>query len=181
MEARIHAIGSDSCGPTAVCSVTGQSSGKVIKAMAQAAAEDGPVPSHWKDSAYRHQARACEFLGFDLFNSSGTKISAATLPMAPKIRQDAYLAAPNIPDFVRQNNCPDVLLVRAFRADTREAHTFALDGGNYFDNNTNQIVQADRIPPIFARFKVTHVLRVRQSEAVDDAIRAAINNRDDER
>ncbi|MGT2438602.1 hypothetical protein ACU4GH_25670 [Bradyrhizobium betae] len=82
---------------------------------------------------------------------------------------DAYDAALNVPDFAKQNRCADVLLVLALHKDTGAAHTFALDGISYFDNNTGTIVDAGEIPSIFSAFKVVQALQVRKALPVDES------------
>lgn len=71
MSSRLHPIVSVSCGPTAVCAVTGATSALACETMMQAVDFDGPRPSHLNDSAFRHQVRAVEMLGFEISNVDG--------------------------------------------------------------------------------------------------------------
>jgi hypothetical protein len=162
VNSRLHPITSVSCGPTAVCSVTGAAATLVWNKMMEAIDFDGPRPSHLNDSAFRHQCRSIELLGFELFNIDGLKLDASSFPMNPVVDIGQCNAAPTIADFVSSNDLDDVVIGCAARA-TGERHTFAADGRSFFDNNTGGVVaDSTGIHSQIRDLKVIQVLRVRR-------------------
>jgi hypothetical protein len=156
-----------SCGPTAVCAVTGKTPKQVHSAIIEAASEDDEKPAHLDNCSFRHQARATEILDCELFELDGSRVQARSIPSPV----DAYVATqlPTVRDFFQQNQSKDVLLCLAFGVrpgqhtteDTTEVHTFAVDRGWYFDNNTSGEVVTSP-PSALADFRVVRVLVVRQ-------------------
>ena len=70
----------NSCGPVAVGAVTGANHEAVGQAIRRAAAEDGEKPRHLTDTNFRHQVRAVELLGFELFDPhNGNKVEAQSI------------------------------------------------------------------------------------------------------
>ena len=124
---------------------------------------DGPRPSHLDDSAFRHQCRAIELLGFDLFDATGAKIDASALPMNPSFTVEGYDAAPTVAEFVSMNDLDDVVIGCAFNRTTGEVHTFATDRKSFFDNNTGgRLVDSAGVNPKIQTMKVIEVFRVRR-------------------
>jgi hypothetical protein len=150
-----------SCGPTAVCAITGVPSVLVYETMMRAVDFDSPRPSHLNDSAFRHQVRAVEMLGFEIRNVDGSPFDATAAPMNPQVDSSA-IAAPTIAEFVNANDLDDVVICYAAQLDTGDNHTFVADGRAFFDNNTNGVVvDASGIHPQVRDMKVIKVLRVR--------------------
>jgi hypothetical protein len=167
---RLHPISFISCGPTAVGAVTGQPEAMVVSAMKSAAAEDGEYPARLVDSDFRHQARAVELLGSELYDLNGHKMDARSISSVVKLGQAEFHAQPTIDQFVRDNQHDDVLLCQAYSLARNESHTFAVDHGSFFDNNTGEkIVASDNIPPAIAEFRVIRVIAVRAVTPVDDS------------
>ena len=163
INSRLHPINSVSCGPTAVCAVTGATSALVLEKMMEAIDFDGPRPNHLNDSAFRHQCRSIELLGFDLFNRGGAKIDASVLPMNPELTVDQYNAAPTVAEFVSTNELEDVVVGYAANIATSQVHTFAADRTSFFDNNTvGLIVSSAGINRQIQIMKVIEVFRVRR-------------------
>lgn len=162
---RLQPVSGMSCGPTAICCISGASPDRVVIAMMKAAAEDGEQPDHLADSNFRHQARALELLGWQLFDDTGTQIAARSVPWPVKATDDLN-RWPTIPDFLQENKKPDVLLCRAMRVrdDASEHHTFAVDASSFFDCNTgNKVVYTTGIPADLHDFRVVQALSVRRS------------------
>jgi len=139
MNSRLHPITSVSCGPPAVCSVTCAAAPLFWNKMIEATDFDSPRPSHLNDSAFRHQCRAVELLGFELFNIQGLKLDASLFPMNPAVDLGQYNAAPTVADFVGSNDLDDVVISYA-SGTNGERHTFAADGRSFFDNNTGGLI-----------------------------------------
>lgn len=164
---RLYPITSVSCGPTAVCSITGVCSDVVYDAMMRAVDFDSERPLHLNNSAFRHQVRAISMLGFDIFNIDGTPHDATVRggPMNPAFDPNAFNAAPSVADFVDTNDLDDVVICYAHPG-AGEGHTFAADGRTFFDNNTNgKVVDASGINPQIRNMKVIKVLRIRRRAA----------------
>lgn len=157
MNHRLHSINSVSCGPTAVCGISGRNSEDVYKAILQAASEDNEHPSHLNNSAFKHQCRALELFGFDLYEMDGsTRVSASQLEMNPKSAGIAQTVA----DFVQNNSIEDVVIVYAL-SPTKETHTFAADGIWFFDCNVTNVTNVNGIHPEIAMLNVVKVYRCR--------------------
>ena len=123
---------------------------------------DGQRPSHLNDSAFRHQCRAIELLGFDLLDATGAKIDASALPMNPPCAVDRYNAAPTVAEFVNANDLDDVVIGYAADMTTGAGHTFASDRKSFFDNNTGgRVVDSAGIDPQIQRMKVIEVFCIR--------------------
>lgn len=162
MPSRLHAIASVSCGPTAVCAVTGASSELAYDTVMRAVDFDSARPLHLNNSAFRHQVRAINMLGFDILNVDGTPYDATAPggPMNPAFDRDAFSAAPTIADFVNANEVEDVVICYA-HSGAGEGHTFTADGRTFFDNNTSgKVVNASGIHPAVSDMKVIEVLRI---------------------
>jgi hypothetical protein len=69
-----------SCGPTAVCAVTGKTPKQVHSAIIEAASEDDEKPAHLDNCSFRHQARATEILDCELFELDGSRVQARSIP-----------------------------------------------------------------------------------------------------
>jgi hypothetical protein len=135
--------------------------------MMRAVDFDSARPPHLNNSAFRHQVRAVNMLGFDIFNADGTPYDATVLGgnMNPPFDSDAYNAAPTIADFIDANNIEDKVICYA-HSGVGEGHTFAADGRTFFDNNTGGVVvEAPGIHPQVRSMKVIKVLRVRPHAA----------------
>jgi hypothetical protein len=162
LPSRLHPIVSISCGPTAVCAVTGATSALACEKMMEAVDFDTERPSHLNNSAFRHQVRAIEMFGFEIRNADGSSFDASAAPMNPAVDLATYNAVPTVVDFVNSNELNDVVICYAARLGTGESHTFAADGWSFFDNNTGGVVvDASGIHPQIRDMKVIKVLRVR--------------------
>jgi hypothetical protein len=140
----------DSCGPVAVGPVTGANHEAVGEAIRRAAAEDGENPRHLTDTNFRHQARAVELLGFELFDPhNGNKVEAQSI-----------LAT--VAHFFHNNNSNDLLLCFAVgsRPDhtEQEHHTFAVHRGRFYDNNTSTVIET--VHPWLQNFLIIRALAV---------------------
>ena len=60
--------------------VTGSTPEQVNSAILAAASEDDEHPEHLNDTSFRHQARAAELLGWDLFTPEGAALQARAIP-----------------------------------------------------------------------------------------------------
>jgi hypothetical protein len=153
----------DSCGPVAVGSVTGASVEDVEKAIRQAAAEDGEFPAHLLDTSFRHQLRAVEILGFELFDSnSGIRVEAHSISL--EVREDWLFRQPTPAEFLRANQSDDLLLCLANEVGPgelgSEVHTFAVHRRCYYDNNPGGI--RGSVPIYFVNFRMICALAVRR-------------------
>jgi hypothetical protein len=172
LSTRLHPIPSVSCGPTAVCAVTGASSAVALDTMMRAVDFDSARPHHLNDSAFRHQIRAANMLGFDIFNVDGTPYDATVPggPMNPGFDLHALKAASSIADFVSGNDLDDVVICYA-HSGIGEGHTFAADGRTFFDNNTGgKVVDASGIHPQVRNMKVIQVFRARPRPAEAEVV-----------
>jgi hypothetical protein len=161
---RLHVAVGPSCGPVAVSAVTRNSSEEVNSAILRAASEDGEHPTHLNDTDFRHQARAAELLGWDLFTLQGAPLQTRALQKFSISKMD-FTRFPTISEFVQQNRSQDILLGQAL-SPTGEAHTFAVDRGWYFDNNTGgEIVTAPSVPAGLANFRVVRAVALRRRTA----------------
>lgn len=139
--------------------------------MMRAVDFDSERPRHLNDSAFRHQVRAVNMLGFDIFNVDGTPYDATVPggPMNPGFDLAALNAAPTIADFVDGNDLDDVVICYAHTGNG-EGHTFAADGRTFFDNNSGGVVvDAADIHHQVRDMKVIKVLRVRPRGAGVDS------------
>jgi hypothetical protein len=131
--------------------------------MMRAVDFDSARPLHLNDSAFRHQVRAVNMLGFDILNVDGSPYDATISggPMNPVFDPVALNAAPTIAGFVDGNDLDDVVICYA-HSGTGEGHTFVADGRTFFDNNTDgKVVDAAGIHPHVRNMKVIKVLRAR--------------------
>jgi hypothetical protein len=144
-----------SCRPVAVGAVTGANHEAVGEAIRRAAAEDGEYPTHLTDINFRHQARAVELLGFELFDpSNGNKVEAQSI-------------LTTVAHFFHNNNSNDLLLCFAVGLrpghTKQESHTLAVHRGRFYDNNTNTVVET--VHPWLQNFKIIRALAVRCGRA----------------
>jgi hypothetical protein len=159
---RLHLATGTSCGPTAVGAVTGNTSDEVNLAIVEAAKEDNEVPEHLNDTSFRHQVRAAEILGWDLFSIVGARIQARSIPSKAEIAIEEFNRLPTISEFVRHNQGRDILLGHAV-SPSGVSHTFAVDGGWYYDNNVGEkIVSAVGVPSGLAEFRVVRAVALRR-------------------
>jgi hypothetical protein len=164
---RLFPATGQSCGPVGVGAVTGATEDDVCAAIVAAAGEDGQAPKHLLNSNFRHQARAVELLAGSLFDPrTGLAVSAKSFPQQVDQFAPAELVRnPTIPEFIRSNESPDVLLCLAEHS-TGERHTVALEGKRFYDCNTQgEIVASEGIHPNLAGFRVITSLAVRRKGA----------------
>ena len=160
---RLHPETGLSCGPTAVCAVTGASPEQVLEAIIEAAGEDDEHPEHLDDTNFRHQARTVERLGFDLFDTYGNKMRARDILLNRDLPCELN-KLPKMADFLKQNESQDVLLCSGCRlkAGALEIHSFAVDRNFYVDNNTGgEVRQLADFPCELSDFRILDVLIVR--------------------
>ena len=136
---------------------TGASVEDVEKAIRQAAAEDGEYPTHLCDTSFRHQIRAVEMLGFELFHSnSGIRVRAHSISL--QLRED-WLFQPTPAEFLQANQSDDLLLCLAHvrpGEPNSEVHTFAVHRRCYYDNNPGGI--RGSVPMYFVSFRMMWAL-----------------------
>jgi len=160
---RLYIATGASCGPTAVGAATGNTRDETERAILAAAAEDDEYPTHLEDSSFRHQARAIELLGHNLFDLNGNPIHAKDIPGNVAISAEAFAQLSSIRDFVRDNNNDDILLCQAV-APSRVSHTFSVDRGHFYDNNTNgKIETSDSLPAGLEAFRVVRAVALRKT------------------
>lgn len=161
---RLRASSGLSCGPAAVCAVTGAEPEAVIAAVRAAAAEDDEFPDHLEHSNFRQQARAVEILGFDLFTTDGMPLLAReNIPKKRKMMLSELNQLPTAGDFLARNRCKDVLLCHATPLEGRvqdgDPHTFAVDRKWYVDNQLAVTIRD--APPALANYRMVDALIVR--------------------
>lgn len=151
----------ESCGPVAVCSVTGASAEDVEKAIRQAAAEDNQYPADLSDTSFLHQTRAVEMLGFELFDcNSGARVEARSISVE---LCEHWLLQPTPAEFFEANQSDDVLLCLAHvrpGGPNPQVHTFAVHRRCYYDNNPGGI--RGSVPIYFVDFRMACALAVRR-------------------
>jgi hypothetical protein len=163
----------DSCGPVAVGSVTGASVEDVEKAIRQAAAEDGEYPTHLRDTRFRHQSRAVEMLGFELFDSnSGIRVEAHSIDASLEVNEGWLSGQPTPAEFLRDNQNDDLLLCLAHGVrpgePNSEAHTFAVHRRSYYDRNPPGGIRGS-VPIAFVNFRMIRALVVRRPAKLSKA------------
>jgi hypothetical protein len=149
-----------------VGAVTGASREDVEKAILAAAAEDGEHPAHLADTNFRHQARAVELSGFELFESDGvTRVDARIIEAYPQVDLHWLSKRPTAAGFLQDNVSHHPLLCFACRVPPvlgDNYHTFAVHCGFYYDNNTEQKVKTSVPATELANFRVFRALAVRR-------------------
>jgi hypothetical protein len=160
-----------SCGPTMVGAVTcGTNEQRACAAIFAAAKEDGQNPVDLIDCNFKHQSRAIELLGFELRTPEGAKVDARTLPQ----RFDIPPGAPTIVEFVRNNQRSEVLACLAGGippgGTKPEAHSFAVAGPFYFDNNVgDEIVTVDDVLARVRNYRIALCFIVDKAQAQEKA------------
>jgi hypothetical protein len=149
-----------------VGAVTGVDEQPACEAILAAAREDGEDPPDLNNCAFRHQCRAIELLGFELHTPDGAKVDARELPRMFEILP----GAPTIVGFVRNNQHLEVLACLAGGIPPgntdHEAHSFAVEGQNYFDNNVgDETVTADGVPGRVRNYGVAAYFIVGKAQA----------------
>jgi hypothetical protein len=161
---RLHIAVGASCGPTAVAAATGAAAERVEAAIYKAANEDAEYPTHLDDSNFRHQARAAELSGFDLYDLAGSPMRASAIVRELKISIDQFQQLPPITKFLAENKCKDVLICNAITI-SGVAHTFAADQNAFFDNNTSGKIFSDgNVPQGLEDFRVVRAVALRMRE-----------------
>jgi hypothetical protein len=133
----------------------GTSERPACAAILAAAREDGQNPVDLVGCNFKHQCRAIELLGFELHTTEGAKVDARTLPQTFGILSDA----PTIVEFVRNNQRSEVLACLAGGippgGTETEAHSFAVEGLSYFDNNVgDEIATVDDVPARVRNYRI---------------------------
>jgi hypothetical protein len=134
----------DVCGIVAVIAISGKSEAEARAAISSAAAERGQsVVPNFDTSQFCDQARALEILGGILSNMRNEPIQARNMRANRQWKKKWLGEQPTIAQFLEwysRNGCPDRMLVHATgplpNGTDLASHTFALDRGRYFDNNT---------------------------------------------
>jgi hypothetical protein len=153
-----------------VGAVTGTDEQTACEAIWMAAAEDKEHPSDLVDCRFRHQCRAIELLGYELLGPNGVPIQASDMPN--EIQIPPY--APTIEEFVRDNKREGVFACLAGGTppgkDHPQAHSFAVEGQSYFDNNVgDELVTVEGVPQQLRNYRVAKYLRVRCRASSDEA------------
>jgi hypothetical protein len=142
-----------------VGAVTGTEERPACMAIQAAAGEDDEHPTHLLDCRFRHQCRAIELLGYALRAPNGELFEARNLPNEFQIPP----GAPTIAEFVRNNHQQGVLACYAGGRSPEgapEAHSFAVEGRYFFDNNVgDNVVPVEGIPERVRNYRmVVHFL-----------------------
>lgn len=142
-----------------VGAVTGAGQAQACAAILKAAAEDNEYPDNLVSSSFRHQCRAIELLRFGLYSLDGQRVEAKSLPKDFKARSDAS----TIEEFVRENERTGVLACFAGAHDKPDAHSFAVEGHAYFDNNVgDHVVTVERVPEMVRNYRMAACFVVRR-------------------
>ena len=165
MTHRLTSAMGDWCGPVAVGAITGKTKEEVEHAICDAAGEDGEsLTPPLKDTNFRHQTRAVERLGFELFERDGiTRVQARSIDPYPTVDLCWLSQQPTAAEFLRDNVSDDPFLCFACRLPQGPGdnfHTFAVHNHFYYDNNTERKVETS-VPAKLADFRVFRALAVR--------------------
>jgi hypothetical protein len=77
----------------------------------------------------------------------------------------SWATHPTIAEFLFGNEESDLMICVAYSSDMKASHTFAVDGGAFYDQNTGRkIVGSDELPDGVEQFRVLTRYRVRKSE-----------------
>ena len=135
-----------SCGPTAVCAVSGRNPKEVLDAIRKSAKAAG-LPADFEadeETAFCDQVNALEILGMALFHHDETPMEANEIPRARDAEALYELNVGHTLEVFLQRfpttGCRELVIGHATRPKRCgggfESHTFALDRIWYFDNNT---------------------------------------------
>ena len=139
---RLHFVPGLSCGPTAVCAVTGVDAETATQAIADAAlADTGKAITSFDKTRFRHQVLAVERLGYALFTRNNRSLNASQIGRPGRCWPASFLAQQLImAEFLKSNRLSDVLICHAVKPtdgkpEEMEAHAFVVERDYYVDNS----------------------------------------------
>lgn len=162
----------DVCGLVAVMAISNCTEPEARAAIQSAANERGQcVQADFQSSRFRDQARAIELLGGKLFLANGQPVRASDLEANRRWAASFLREQPTVAQWLESYSLadyPDRVLVHATRPKPGgvdlESHTFTLDRGWFFDNNTptGRPVKVSEAPKGSFDMRVVDVVRVQR-------------------